>query len=166
MKHLQGNRAIFIEGNIHAREWISGATTTYILNELLFSSDPVIQELAQNIDWHIIPISNPDGYEHSRNSNRNWRKTRSEPSILCRGVDPNRNFEFNWMTPDEGGNLGASTNPCSETFAGDRPFSESETAAIDDYLSRHFQQFDIYLSMHSFAHMILHPLGTSRAPIV
>lgn len=53
---LQGNRAVVIEANIHAREWIASATATYVLNELLYSMDPVIQEMAQNIDWYILPV--------------------------------------------------------------------------------------------------------------
>ncbi|CRL06537.1 CLUMA_CG019442, isoform A [Clunio marinus] len=161
----QNNRAIFIEGNIHAREWISGATSTYVLNELLFSSDPEIQDLANNVDWYIIPISNPDGYEFSRNSNRNWRKTRSPVSTLCNGVDPNRNFGFNWLTADESGNLGASRLPCSDTFAGSRPFSEPETQAIENFLSQNYAKFDIYLSFHSFAHMMLFPFGHTSVRI-
>lgn len=33
----QGNPTIFVEGGIHAREWISPAVLTYILNQLLTS---------------------------------------------------------------------------------------------------------------------------------
>lgn len=155
-----------MEGLIHAREWISGATVTYILNELLFSTDPAVQDLAQNIDWHILPVTNADGYEYTRDSTRMWRKTRKPSSPTCWGVDPNRNFAYNWMTPDETGNPGASTNPCSDTFSGNSPFSEPETTAVQNYVTQHRGEFDLYLAMHSYAHMFLHPLGTSRVRIV
>lgn len=56
---------MYIEGNIHAREWISGATVTWILNTLLTSNDTNIHELATNIDWYFLPIANPDGYVYS-----------------------------------------------------------------------------------------------------
>lgn len=161
-----GNRAIFIEANIHAREWISGATSTYVLDQLLRSTDPEIQDLANNIDWYIIPISNPDGYEYTRSTNRNWRKTRNPSSSTCFGVDPNRNFGYSWMVPDENGNLGASSSPCSDTYSGTGPISIHETIAIEYYLSRTHQNFDIYLSFHSYAHMLLFPYGHRRARVV
>lgn len=58
----QGNPIIFIESTIHAREWITAATATYFLNELLTSSNADIQSLAQNYDWIIVPVLNVDGY--------------------------------------------------------------------------------------------------------
>lgn len=33
-----GNTAVFVEGGIHAREWISPATVTFILNQLIVSA--------------------------------------------------------------------------------------------------------------------------------
>lgn len=163
---MQGNPAVFIESLIHAREWISLATATYYLNQLLRSTDPAIQNLALTIDWHFLLITNPDGYEFTRESNRNWRKTRSPQSLLCTGVDANRNFAYNWLVPDENGNLGASTTACSDTFAGPTPFSEPETAAVEAFLSRNYGKYDVYLSFHSYAHLILFPLGNTAVRIV
>lgn len=57
-----GRRSVFIEGGIHAREWISPATVTYIINELLTSSDPNFRRVAESFDWYIFPSVNPDGY--------------------------------------------------------------------------------------------------------
>lgn len=50
---------------IHAREWIAPATVTYILNELLTSSDPAVRDVAESYDWYIFPSVNPDGYEYT-----------------------------------------------------------------------------------------------------
>lgn len=50
---------------MHAREWIGPATNTYILNQLLTSTDPSIQEIAKNYNWYIFPVANPDGYEYT-----------------------------------------------------------------------------------------------------
>ena len=163
---LQNNRAIFIEANVHAREWIASATATYILNELLRSSDPEIQAISESVDWYILPVLNPDGFEYTRSTNRNWRKSRSPVSLICYGVDPNRNFAFNWLQPDETGNLGASKAPCSDTFAGSAPLSEVETAALDAYLSQNVQKFDVYLALHSYAHQILIPFGHTPVRVV
>lgn len=68
LSHKANNPGIFIEANIHAREWISSATATWLLNELLTSSDPAVVDLAQNYDWYFIMVANPDGLEFSRNS--------------------------------------------------------------------------------------------------
>lgn len=61
----QGNPTIFLESTIHAREWITVATATYFLNELLTSQDAKIKNLAQNFDWVIVPVLNVDGYEYT-----------------------------------------------------------------------------------------------------
>lgn len=163
---MQNNRAIFIEANIHAREWIASATVTWILNQFLYSTDPEVQDIAENVDWYIIPVTNPDGYEYTRNDNRNWRKTRSPVSSICNGVDPNRNFAFNWLIKDEDGNEGASRAPCSDTYAGKYPFSEGETIAVESALIKYHEKVDVYLSFHSYAHMILFPMGHTRERIV
>lgn len=136
-----------MECQIHAREWIASATCTYIINELLRSTNNEVRDLADNVDWYIIPLTNPDGYEYTRTENRNWRKTRSYQSPLCTGVDPNRNWGYNWMVPDEYGVTGSSTSPCSDVFAGTHPFSEPETAAVNQFLTSHRGIFDIYLAV-------------------
>lgn len=57
----ESNPGVFIESNIHAREWISSATSLWIINEILTTSDPAIRELVDGITWHFLPITNPDG---------------------------------------------------------------------------------------------------------
>ncbi|CAO1308920.1 unnamed protein product [Diamesa serratosioi] len=148
-----GNRAIMIEANIHAREWIGSATATWVLHHLLTSNDTEVIDLANNIDWYIIPVTNPDGYEYTHTDNRNWRKTRSIHSLLCTGVDPNRNFGFNWMQG------GASQVPCSDTYAGPKAFSENETLAVENFMKEHSSKFDAFLSLHSYSQLILYPYG-------
>ena len=64
-------------------------------------------DILDKFDVYIMPSMNPDGYEYTRSYNRMWRKTRSNnPGYRCKGVDPNRNWGYNW------GLKGASTNPC------------------------------------------------------
>lgn len=87
-------------------------------------------------------------------------------SLVCDGVDPNRNFAFNWLTPDDTGDLGASRIPCSDTYAGPTPFSEPETTALNNFIANNKAKFDVYLSLHSYAHQILYPWGHSRTPTV
>lgn len=61
----EGNKAVFIEGGIHAREWIAPATVTYILNELLTSEDAGVRSMAESYDWYVFPSVNPDGFEYT-----------------------------------------------------------------------------------------------------
>lgn len=95
LSHSTNNTAVFVEGGIHAREWISPATTTFILNQLLTSNDTQVQHIARNWDWFFFPVINPDGYRATFEEDRMWRKTR-QPAGLCRGTDLNRNWNVNW----------------------------------------------------------------------
>uniref|UniRef100_A0A1L8DQV7 Putative carboxypeptidase a n=1 Tax=Nyssomyia neivai TaxID=330878 RepID=A0A1L8DQV7_9DIPT len=157
ISHKSGNPGVFIEAGIHAREWIGDATATYVINELLTSTDADIRYIAQNYDWYIFPVTNPDGYVYTHTTNRNWRKTRSTSSqSLCVGADPNRNWGYNFMQG------GASNNPCSETFAGTAAFSEVETRTLSNYYST-LSGISTYLSFHAYGQMLLLPFGHTTA---
>jgi len=150
------NPAIFIEANIHAREWASSATATWVINELLTSTDAETRAMANTVDWYICPVANPDGFVFSHESTRLWRKTRQSWGS-CIGTDPNRNFDFFWMSG------GASNNPCSDTYAGPNPFSEPETSAIRDFYGTIASRTRIFLSFHAFGQYLLMPFGHSTA---
>ncbi|XP_055678852.1 zinc carboxypeptidase-like [Lutzomyia longipalpis] len=161
LSYRPGNPAVFIESHIHAREWIAGATATWLLNEFLTSTDPEIRYIAENYDWYIFPVTNPDGYRHSHDTNRMWRKTRSRHGVLCRGADPNRNFAYQWQ---DGNGPGASTNPCSEIFAGPAPFSELETGQLANFVLQRTDHIKVYLSFHSFTQLLLYPFSFTPNP--
>jgi murein tripeptide amidase MpaA len=50
-----------MESLLHAREWVTLAATLYAIEKLVIDVEE--QDLIQNIDWIIMPIANPDGYE-------------------------------------------------------------------------------------------------------
>jgi len=152
---------IFIDGAIHAREWISPATVTYFAQALINgynNNNATIRTLLTNFDFYILPVLNPDGYEYTHTTTRLWRKTRSANSgSTCVGTDPNRNFDYQWNT------VGASTNPCSEIYAGSRAFSEPETKALSDYIYARRTRVKGYFNVHSYGQYWLYPWGYTSA---
>ncbi|XP_043516115.1 carboxypeptidase B-like [Frieseomelitta varia] len=149
--------AIFIDAGIHAREWIAPATALYMVDLMLQNH----RDLLTKVDWYVLPVLNPDGYEytHSSSANRLWRKTRSNSGSTCRGVDGNRNYDMQWMT------TGASNNPCSDTYAGPKPFSEVENQHLRDFILARKGQIKAYFTFHSYGQYILYPWGwTTNVP--
>lgn len=87
--------------------------------------------------------------------NRLWRKTRQPVShSSCVGTDGNRNFDSYWGL--EGG---SSPNPCSETYAGPKAFSEPEIKALADYWLANKNKFNILIALHSYGQVLLSPYG-------
>ncbi|XP_017480758.1 PREDICTED: carboxypeptidase B-like [Rhagoletis zephyria] len=154
---------VWIDAGIHAREWIAPATAIYIINKLVNNEDDNdIVDLLHEFDFHILPSANPDGYEYSRNFDRFWRKTRSRNrnsllgSLFCIGVDPNRNYGWQWKK------AGSSNNPCSNTYHGPFPFSEPETKAIGEHVLKHKDRVKLFVSLHSYSQLILTPWGWTK----
>ncbi|XP_055608876.1 zinc carboxypeptidase A 1-like [Uranotaenia lowii] len=159
VSYKKGNPGIFLEGGIHAREWISPATVTYILNQLLTSEEEQVRKIAENYDWYIFPSVNPDGYVYTFKKDRLWRKTRTPYPGGCFGADPNRNWDFQWLEK------GSSSRCTSQIFAGPEPFSEIETKTLSDYISSLKGKLQMYVSFHSFSQLLLFPYGhTSDRP--
>lgn len=89
---------IFMDGGMHAREWVSQASVMYLLYRMI--EDPATSaELLADVDWIIIPNLNPDGYTWSYTQDRMWRKNRNQMNSTCLGVDLNRNFRYSWTPP-------------------------------------------------------------------
>ena len=61
--------AVWIDGGIHAREWISPATVAYITTELLHNAEQHA-DILNEFDFYIMPLINPDGYEYTHTNNR------------------------------------------------------------------------------------------------
>lgn len=58
----ENNPGIFLEASIHAREWISSATATWIIQEVLSNEHlPEFKETADSVTWYILPVLNVDG---------------------------------------------------------------------------------------------------------
>jgi Zinc carboxypeptidase len=82
---------------------------------------------------------------------RTWRKTRGlTTNLLCRGADPNRNWDVNW------GQYGSSINPCSNSYHGDTAFSEPETRQLAEFMNSVPNLFG-YISFHSYGQLLMLP---------
>ncbi|XP_065090390.1 uncharacterized protein LOC135711464 [Ochlerotatus camptorhynchus] len=171
--------AVFIEAGAHGREWIGPSVATWILDSLVkaISSNDTEMENIKAMDWYILPVLNPDGYEYSHEYDRMWRKSRSihrdtqSSGILstalnwlqsqsslsvdsdksCFGADLNRNWDHRWNQE------GASKSACSEYYSGYKPLSEPETKALSKFLTNDRRNIQIYLSLHSYGQTISYP---------
>jgi carboxypeptidase T len=155
------SRKLLFMGCHHAREWVA-VEVPYLLAEYLVSNaaiEPVKSWLTSGEIW-VAPMVNPDGHEYTRTTDRLWRKNRRANSDGSFGVDPNRNYGYHW------GVLDVSTSshvPSDETYIGPHAFSEPETQAIRDLVTR--EQFRGVLTYHSFSQLILYPWGYTPEPV-
>ncbi|XP_048760855.1 carboxypeptidase B-like [Ostrea edulis] len=149
--------SIFIDGGIHAREWIAPATVLYFINQMVYWDDYAPQ-LLNKFDWYFAPLLNPDGYEYSHTTYRLWRKNRADHSRNCYGTDLNRNFGFRWNP-----SVGGSTNECSDVYSGSQAFSEKESQSLRTFILSNKQNMIAYLTYHSYGQMWLYPWGYTSA---
>ncbi|KAL1117688.1 hypothetical protein AAG570_004003 [Ranatra chinensis] len=168
-----GKPAIWIDGGMHGREWIAPAVALYILKQLVENQLNSNISIIQKLDWYIMPVVNPDGYEYTHVTDRFWRKSRSKTQDAefeenrmfwdsareCAGVDLNRNWDFHW------GEVGSSDNPCSPNYSGLRPFSEPETRAVSDFILDKRDQLKAYITLHSYSQMWLIPWGFTKQKV-
>ena len=147
---LDATPVIMMEANIHACEWITGASTFFLIDWLLtnYGSDAGATFLLDSYHLVIIPVANPDGYEYSRRSKdtRLWRKNRRTVGG-CHGVDLNRNFNAFW----------ASSEICSIEYPGSSAHSEPETRALESVFNHFQQRMVMYLAVHAYSQFIILP---------
>jgi len=154
-----GKKAVWIDGGIHAREWIAPATVTWMLKELV-ENDTAHSDLTESLDWYFLPSHNPDGYAYSIDHNRMWRKTRSSNGGIfgCKGVDANRNYGYHW---NEGG---SSNDRCSDTYHGPAAWSEIENVHVSNYIMARQGDWIFYNSIHSYSQLVLLPWAYTDTP--
>lgn len=157
--------AVFIDAGMHAREWLSIGVANYIIVQFLRekNTNSKIQEIFRHFDIFVLPMLNPDGYEYSRTKNRLWRKNRSPTSHSdfwngdegCIGIDLNRNFPYQWDSLP-----GSSVYPCTDSYRGPEPLSESEIFHTVNFLRRltyPHPKFHAYFNLHAFGRFWLLP---------
>ncbi|XP_066903173.1 carboxypeptidase B isoform X2 [Halyomorpha halys] len=144
-------KVFFIDGGIHAREWVAHAAATYVIKQLVENRRELPPEML-DMDFFVVPILNPDGYVYTYTHDRLWRKNRSKNG-KCYGVDINRNFDIGF------GGKGTSSNPCQEIYRGPSATSEMEAQAFVKFMSNIKENLKGYVTLHSYGQFVLIPYG-------
>ncbi len=141
----------------HAREVMQPMIMLEVIQQLLVnynpdSDEPAVKEitdLMDSTDIYIVPVSNPDGLNYALYDDPNWRKTRCKnPSSVYKGVDCNRNYDYQWLPID----------PKENSYGGPYPFSEPETRNVAAILDENPNIKFVY-DFHSRGNQIRRPMG-------
>ncbi|KAL7048129.1 hypothetical protein ACKWTF_003230 [Chironomus riparius] len=122
---------LLITAGATARDWISMMAAMNIIHELVEHYHE-FRILVDYLEWFIVPVLNPDGYEFSRTEgNRAWTKNRRpNTGSNCIGVNIERNFDIYWDS-----DINSSADPCDDNFRGSEPASEEESRFLKLFFS-------------------------------
>ena len=138
---------MLINGTQHAREWIATAVSSCIADRLVrdYDRDARVKAFVDTTELWVVPVVNPDGYQHTWSGDRYWRKNRRDRH----GVDLNRNFSVAY------GGKGSSSSKRSEIYRGEHAFSEPETQALRDLVQR--VRPELHVDFHAYGQLLLYP---------
>ncbi len=124
---------VFYHGAEHGNEQAPSSVIAYVATYLLdnYTTDPDVAALVNNVEWYLLPVTNPDGYV----AYERWN---------AHGVDLNRN----WGGPGSG----------QDPWGGPYPFSEPETQHMRDFLFAH-PTVRTHIDLHGYVPWIMWPWG-------
>ena len=150
---------------IHAQELATAEVALKLAAYLLegYGTDGDITHLLDTRETWIVPLVNPDGHIQAE-AGWSWRKNTNDAETTCPGgvppysygVDLNRNFSYQW------GGGGSSGDPCSPTYRGSGPLSESEDQALANLIQG--QRYAVVVGYHSYGRYVLYPWGYTDEP--
>lgn len=126
---------VFFHGAQHGDEQAGASMVAFMADHLVtqYETDPEVARLVDGLEWFLVPIMNPDGYEAFYRVNANF-------------VDLNRN----WGGP--GSNI--------ELDGGPYPFSEPETDAMRQLLLAH-PSIRLHVDIHGYVPWFMWPWGNT-----
>ncbi len=172
---------VLIQGAIHGREY---ATACVIMSQIEYIlsngnqaySGSTIDQMMQDVCFHVIPMSNPDGVAISQSGSLNdeqremYRNDNNlgltyssayEYALLWKananGVDLNRNFDAQWA------GIESPAKPSAEKYKGASPHDQKESAALAEYTLKY--DFSATLSYHSSGSLIYYEFGNDPSVI-
>ncbi|MEZ5411446.1 MAG: M14 family zinc carboxypeptidase [Acidimicrobiales bacterium] len=166
---------------IHARELQTSEIAYRLIDELTqkYGIDADLTMLMDTTEIWVIPVVNPDGreivesggnapYLQRKNANNSLGACAVPPTATNHhGIDLNRNANFLW------GTIGASSDPCAQTFKGTGPASEPEQIGLESLFNQLFPDEKgpgradpasittrgSFISLHSYGNLVLLPPG-------
>jgi carboxypeptidase T len=158
----EGEAQILYTAVHHAREPTSLSQLIFYMWYLLenYDTDYEIKNIVDNTELYFIPVVNPDGYLYNEKTDPNgggfWRKNRKNGT----GVDNNRNYDY-YIDGDSNNGIwsgeGTSSDPTSNIYHGEAPFSEIENQAVKWFCEEH--DFVMAFNNHSYGNLLLYPYG-------
>jgi hypothetical protein len=169
--HRDGSRiGVLAYSQEHAREWATPLVTLEFAERLLanYATDPETQQLLDDVDVFVVPVTNPDGANYSFNDYNFQRKNMDDwctgadrdPANRNRwGVDVNRNYDVGSVFD---GYVGGSLNCLGETSAGTGELSEPESRNIIALANAH-PNIKFAMNVHSYGGYFMWPPGAYKA---
>ncbi|ETV69585.1 hypothetical protein H257_14721 [Aphanomyces astaci] len=149
------SQSLYFQAQPHAREWIAGAWILISLASILDDITNKKPTAADYYDLYFVSIVNFDGFENTWNGflSRDQRKN-------ANGVDLNRNWLTKFPNPEI-------IHPDDDTYPGLKPFSEPETAGINDWFKTKRNEIQGFIDVHSYMYpgLILYPYADNDQPI-
>lgn len=156
--------APFFDGGHHANELAGTEIALYTVDFLLdnYERNATVQAWVDNLEIHLVPIVNPDGYIEQTRGN-------------ALGVNLNRNYDVDW------GNPGGASNALMGTLAhatdqpmpsvsivaensGPHAFSEPESIALRDALMELDEDLAFYMTYHTPTNGMIAPWAAFEHP--
>jgi len=178
-------KGLFITGGIHGNEWIPPESLIYFVKKLCFAyikqdyikigeniyDKIIIQKIANNINFYIFPLVNPDGRKKSQSrisdNNMIGRKNNRPIENGNFGIDINRNFNFVWDYNKYFSHVPfSSKDPSHPNFIGNCPFSEPESKNVLFVANKYNSKINFFLDIHTKElgeNLILYSWGNSKS---
>ncbi len=144
-----GRPVVWLQGGVHACEWIGPAVVLRLMDELIRNSG-----LRGRATWYLLPVVDADGYRRTWAGERFLRTTEH-------GENPNLNFPYRWGDAPRllrrllGGRL--------RGWMGPHPASAGCVKSLVSELKT-LTNLQLFLDFHGFGRLWLYPWCHSRAP--